>query len=480
MTRARVGKAWQRLRDWAAERRRLRAAHPFTRRQRGVAMLIVLTWLALMISLVAEFTYGTSVDAAQAANTRDEVRAHYLAVSSVNLSRLLIKIQQEFIDPVMGQLQKMLGSAMGSGSSGTTGTAGSNAASAPPSLGFSLRVTDYASTLMGFFSGSKDEVAGLGSLIGIDTSNIKGLGLKSGTFDAQITAEDGKIDINCGSGFAPDRNKQMTVYRLLMGLMYSRRFDSLFAEADSTGNFAVRADVASAIIDWADADEQRFSPEGGSASEDYRYDARADRYRAHDNSYDSIEEVKMVKGVSDGFMEAFQPFLTVYASDPNCKVNLGAMSNKESGDCTPLLMGVIRAAAMPDPTKPPADPTIFDDAILYPVASILCDRASAAGFDSLNTITSVLQNPQTAVLPDDPRYRMFQGMKPISVDAGALGGVAYVGTPRVYRVVASGESGRVKKKITAILDTGRIVENPQTRFPGAEKDAGVLQYWREE
>jgi general secretion pathway protein K len=441
-------------------------------------MLIVLTWLALMISVIGEFTYGTSVDAAQAANARDELRAHYLARSSVSLSRLLIKIQQQFIDPVMGQVQKMLTSAMGS--STTNGTGGASGSSAPPTLGFSLRVTDYASSLMGFFSGSKEEVAGLGSLIGIDTSNVKGLGLNSGTFDAQITAEDGKIDINCGSGLASDRSKQLIVYRLLMGLMYSRRFDKLFSEADTTGNFALRTDVARAIIDWADADEQMFSPEGGSSSEDYRYDAHADHYRAHDNSYDTIEEVKMVRGVSDGFMEAFQPFLTVYASDPNCKVNLGAISNKESGDCTPLVMAVIRAAATPDPTKPPADPTVFDDAILYPLASILCDRASTAGFDSLNTITSLLASPQTAVLPDDPRYRMFQGMKPLNVDPGALGNVAYVGSPRVYRVVATGESGRVKKKITAIVDTGRTLENPLTLTPQSEKAAGVLQYWREE
>ena len=93
----------ERLRQWWKTPRR-----PRTSRERGVAMLIVITWLALMISVIGEFTYGTSVDAAQAANARDELRAHYLARSSVNLARLLIKIQQQYIDPIMGQLQKML------------------------------------------------------------------------------------------------------------------------------------------------------------------------------------------------------------------------------------------------------------------------------------------------------------------------------------------------------------------------------------
>src|SRR5262249_13916089 len=68
-------------------------------KQRGVALLMVLAWIAMMVALVAEFTYGTNVDAAQAANARDELRAHYLARSSVNLSRLLIKIQKQFVDP---------------------------------------------------------------------------------------------------------------------------------------------------------------------------------------------------------------------------------------------------------------------------------------------------------------------------------------------------------------------------------------------
>src|SRR4030095_838449 len=142
--------------------------------------------------------------------------------------------------------------------------------------------------LMGFFSGSKDEVASLGSLVGIDTAGIKGLGLKSGNFDAEITAEHGKMYTAGGPGVTPPRDRQLTVFRLLMGLMYSRRFDRLFSEADATGQFATRPEVARAIIDWADADDQLVSPEGASGAEDYRYDARADRYRAHDHTYDSL------------------------------------------------------------------------------------------------------------------------------------------------------------------------------------------------
>jgi general secretion pathway protein K len=456
-------------------------ARPGRSRQRGVALLVVLAWIALMVALVGEFTYGTSVDAAQAANARDELRAHYLARSSVNLSRLLIKIQQKFVEPVMGQAKQLMGQMMGGGKGGASG--GDQSGGGLGALGISLRVTDYAGPLMGFFSGSKDEVAGLGSLIGIDTNGVKGLGLKSGSFDAEITPEDAKIDINCGSAVpnADAKRRQIVVYRLLTALMYSPRFDRLFSEADSSGQFAARSEVARALIDWADNDDQMFSPDGTAASsEDYRYDARTDRYRAHDNSYDTIEEIKMVRGVSDGFMEAFQPYLTVYATDLECKVNLGAITNKNGGDCTPLLMAIIRAAAVPDPTKPPADPAVLDDSRLYPLASVLCDRASSSGFDSLSTITTLMQNPQTAVMPDDPRYKIFQGMRGITLSQAELGKVATIGSPRVYRIVAVGEAGKVKKKITAIVDTGRVLDNPLTLNPAAERAAGVLQYWREE
>lgn len=440
-----------------AQRHRVRRRDP----ESGVALLVTISILTLLIALVSEFSYDTTVHSAQAANARDEVRAHYMARSAVSLSRLLIKIQQKFVDPIMGQAQQMLSSSTGG------------------DLGVSLRVTDYAGPILGFFGGTADEVSSLGSLIGIDTTNAKGLGIKAGRIDAEIFAEDGKIDLNCGSGPTGTRARQLTVFRMLSALTFSPRYAKLFQQRNAEGQYVDPTDMARALIDWADGDEQMFSAESGSSgAEDYRYDARDDAYRAHNNSYDTIEEVAHVRGMDANFLEAFLPYLTVYASDPrqSCRVNLQSIK----GDCTPLLVGLIRAALMPDANRPPLDPTVLDDTRVYPVASILCERGTAVGFDSLDTIVRVLSNPAASIAQDDPRYQVMQSMRGIQITRQDLERVAYVGSPRVYRIVASGESGKVKKKITAILDTARFVDNPVTSNPAAEKASGVFQYWREE
>jgi general secretion pathway protein K len=444
-------------------------------RESGVALLITISTLALMVALVAEFTYDTSIHAAQAANARDEVRAHYLARSSISLSRLVIRIQQRFIDPIMNNIQRMVSGA--TGAQGQTGATPGQPATQGGDLGFSLRITDYVGPILGFFGGSKEEVSSLGSMLGFDMANAKGLGMNWGKMDAEISSEDGKINLNCGSGSAATRKEQTMVYRLLSALMYSPRYKALFERRNEDGQFIDRGGLASGLIDWADADEQMFSPvPGGGGTEDYRYDAGDDPYRAHNNYYDTVEEVGLVRGMDANFLEAFQEHFTVYASHPECKVNLRVIK----GDCTPLLVGLIRAAVMPVDGTPPADPTILDDQRLYPVASVLCERGTAVGFDDLNTIVQVLNNPAASIARDDPRYEMMQSMRPIQIKREQLDTVALTGPPRVYRIVATGEAGKVKKKITAVIDTKRVPDNPVTSNPQAEGAAGVMQYWREE
>jgi hypothetical protein len=429
-------------------------------RESGVAFLITIASLSLLIAMVSQFTYATTIDAAQAANARDEVRAHYLARSALSLSRLLIKIQLRFVEPIMNQAQTMLREQAGQ------------------DLGISLRVTDYVNPLLGFFSGSKMETELLGGLVGIETSEATGLGIPAGGhMDAVITNEDGKIDINCGGGPAPVRQRQIMVFRLLQSLMASPRYNWLFEQRNAEGQFVDRIDLARALIDWADGDEQAFGVDANTAGpEDYRYDQRDDPYQAHNNNYDTVDEINLVRGMGPNFAEAFASNLTVYASDENCKVNLASVK----ADCTPLLVGLIRAALFADPSKPPLDISILDDNRAYPLASILCERGAAVGFDSIDTVVKVLSNPAGSLAREDPRFQLMQNMTGLAITKAQLSQVAYVGPPRVYRVVATGESGKVKKRLIVILDSARILDNPVTNNPEGERAAGVIQYWREE
>src|SRR6476659_4552712 len=129
--------------------------------QRGVALIMVSVVIAVLGAVVAEFSYNARVDLEAAANGRDLLRAEYLARSGIALSRLLIKVQGSVLDPG----RKIFGD---------------------------VQIADFAPYLIRAFGGDSEERAGLGSMLGIDSSSLKGLGAgKGATFDVQMTSDDG-------------------------------------------------------------------------------------------------------------------------------------------------------------------------------------------------------------------------------------------------------------------------------------------------
>src|SRR5262245_44805455 len=144
--------------------------------ERGIALVVVSSALAIIMAMTQDFSYDSTFDYAAAANSRDEMRAHFLAQSAVNLSRLVIKVQHDVIDRNRSMVQQFFGSA-------------------------DVQLADYVPMIMGAFGGTKDEVDTIaGAIGGIDTSSIKGLGLQEGTFDVEISTDDGKINVNCANG----------------------------------------------------------------------------------------------------------------------------------------------------------------------------------------------------------------------------------------------------------------------------------------
>jgi len=66
--------------------------------EKGVALVLVLVVVALLVSLVVDFTYTMQVDVTLAANQRDEIKALYTARSGVELARLTLQEDDQAYD----------------------------------------------------------------------------------------------------------------------------------------------------------------------------------------------------------------------------------------------------------------------------------------------------------------------------------------------------------------------------------------------
>jgi general secretion pathway protein K len=438
-------------------RRRLRDRW---RSQRGIALVTVVISIAVLTGLTADFSYQTMVDLNAAANARDELRAEYAARGVVQLSRLIIKVQQGVIDKFKSQIGD-------------------------------FQLASMSGPLMSLFAGKKEETEGIGAMVGIDAKGIKGVGLGDDVdVDINITSDDGRININCGGGFSsPNAQNQQWLALTMYALVYSPQYNRLFENPDAEGQYTTREELVRALIDWSDGDDRAFDlsqvpglqalGSSAGASEDYHYDTRRDPYRAHNNYYDTLDELHLVRGAGDDFMATFGDVLTVYGG---CKLNLGALND------LPLL-GKVAAmrAMMSGGAKNPADPGLAEPngtLLAIEVAKELDFRGS-----SFSPLTDPQELARLFLNPKDMTHlTLASGPQPnligVDIDPARLGNMLVnpqqmAFSRRTYRVEARADVGRAKRKITAVWDSRKIKQftaNPEK--PGDAQGAWV--YWREE
>jgi general secretion pathway protein K len=68
------------------------------RNQRGVALILTLLITAILVTLIVEFNYSTQVDLRIAGNFRNDLQAHYLAKSGINIAISYLKYDLENTD----------------------------------------------------------------------------------------------------------------------------------------------------------------------------------------------------------------------------------------------------------------------------------------------------------------------------------------------------------------------------------------------
>jgi general secretion pathway protein K len=118
--------------------------------------------------------------------------------------------------------------------------------------------------------------------------------LGDGEVSVAIEDEERKIDLNrimLPNGNAPD-DRRLAVFQRLLEIL----------EIDRA--------VADAVVDWLDNDED---PRVGGAESSY-YLGLPNPYRAKNDLFDTVGELRLVRGVTDEIYEKLRPFVTVSSS----------------------------------------------------------------------------------------------------------------------------------------------------------------------
>jgi general secretion pathway protein K len=301
----------------AARRRRTR--------ERGIALVMVMGAIAILTVMLAEFQDETSAELAAATAQRDGVQAEYMAKSALNLSRLLIASEptmRKAIAPLFMMMKKT-----------------------PPQL----PLWEFSDRLLGAFN-DQESSGDFTRTLGVDLNRGKNLGMPNGRWELSIVDEDSKINMNLG---AANDIAHIRLAKEIMGLITPMQYDSIFTSTDGLGQFNDRYQTCQAIVDWADVDEQGFNCDmrqttaaSSAGMEDNYYALAPKPYRRKNAPYDSLDELHMVRGVSEDF---WATFIDPSPEDPKKRVvtvwGQGAVNVNTANAQT--LLAVVCAGALP-------------------------------------------------------------------------------------------------------------------------------------
>jgi len=281
-------------------------AKKLVRSQSGLALLMVLVTVAVLSAIVVDFVFQTRVNAQIAANVRDRTKAYYLARSAMNFSRLILHFQ--------GQVDKFTGGML--------------------KLYQLVPIeSDLAKAL------TKGELAEAFGMEGANLGEVRGFGEFRGHFYAEIEDEYSKVNLNALDSIA---SISSPVCAQILAMIGSPRYQAMFEEPDAEGQYNTPADILTAMHDWIDMDTafDNFNPDivtmdpfsqatvflPGTSGEDSRYDMLDDPYQNKNDPFFTVDELQMIRGIGDDFMQEFSNKFTVY-TDPSLLLNLTSVND---------------------------------------------------------------------------------------------------------------------------------------------------------
>lgn len=296
------------------------------RRQRGAALIMVLGSLTILGIMLSEFQDEMSSEFGSAMSDRDALKAEYAARSAVNLSRLLIATE-----PTVRQAAGFLLAALGGGGK-------------PPQI----PVWAFADQLLGAFN-DEEGAERFRGLANVDIASGEELGFDGAGFEVRIVDEDAKIGLNAA---ARSSFGARDVARQIMGLIGGPQYDPLFERMGSDGRRSTRQDVCAALIDWVDSNQDMEGCDNtgqarSAPPEDAYYRNLDDPYRRKNAPLDSLEELRLVRGIDDDF---WATFIDPDPNDPAARpVSIWSTGKININAASPLtLLSYLCSWAVPD------------------------------------------------------------------------------------------------------------------------------------
>jgi general secretion pathway protein K len=437
---------------------------------RGVALLMVLTAVAVLTAVSVDFAYNTRVDASLAVNARDGLRAEYLARSALAFGRLVLSFQNQ-LDTQMGAMKGLANNAASQAGGGAAGAAVAQAMGGALGGIGNIRLWDVLpvdsgaiSTFVGAAAAPKAEgdaaplpEAGADAEPGkaVPATGLLSFGTFDGGFHADIQDEETKLNLNRLDGIA-------TMTRItaeqIFALWADPRWDFLFDTENALHERYSRLDLLAHLHDYIDEDQVETTVNqtaglggtagatgdvfvAGFADEEGPYSRYEPKLKPKNAPFDSLGEVYQVAGVTDRFMAAFADRCTVYP-DKNAPLNVNTHD--------PLMQLANIQAAARDPNQPALrDPTVIKT--IFDQLELLRSLGPFMGI----TVQQFAQVIQGAGIP----------VKPDILNNSAQN--AYLGDKsQTFTIRATGQAGEVERTLTAVV-----------RY---DQGLGKLLYFREE
>lgn len=220
--------------------------------EKGIVLVIVIIIIAVLMILVTDLIYFTQIDTEISTNTRDEIKARYIAKSGVHVAAGTLK----------------------------------------------ARPLEELTTLTAAMGGQSSNTDGLWAI------NVPYFPVGEGNVSVTVTDERSKINLNALVSGSSNKVDQQVLKEL------TELFRYLEVDESKSQRFI------SSLINWTDAPVQGAENDQDSAGANAGFYSSLDPpYKIKDGPLDTLQEIRMIDGMDDEFYNKIKDYVTVYPRD---------------------------------------------------------------------------------------------------------------------------------------------------------------------